>query len=179
MTRNPGTWPWPLTRRYYIQLRWRGFCLFKSCKIFKINDNWPRIRTLSSKSSLIKFWFWLSWHEIPSLLYENDKFILKNLTNHQLKMLCNGSFLNVTNKWNIHTIWKLSFGYFWDGLIQFPMILGRIKTTVSGWMVETRLREKRRARWTERGKTRGTVHSRKRPSVRFSAGYGRLFLWQT
>ena len=39
-------------------------------------------------------------------------------------------------------------------------------------MVKTRLREKRRARQTEWGKTRGVVHSIKRLRVRFSAGYG-------
>ena len=42
-------------------------------------------------------------------------------------------------------------------------------STVSSWMVETRLCEKRRARQTERGNSRGAVHSIKRARVRLSA----------
>ena len=48
-------------------------------------------------------------------------------------------------------------------------------TTVSGWMVETRLREKRRAHQTARGNTRGFDSRNKAPPwprVRLSAGYG-------
>ena len=52
-----------------------------------------------------------------------------------------------------------------------------MRDTVSGWVVKTRLREKRRARQTERGNSRGAVYSIKQRAV--SSTFSRIWYDRT